>query len=80
MRRYCTGVRFSAKAAGVTWATPVRGERRGSYHNSGQSNVTTTIAIKMDPQIMDVRLSARDEVSSLSKFTPDSETNHRLSG
>jgi hypothetical protein len=51
--------------------------KASGYHKSDQSIVPTTIAIRMDPQMMDVR---RDAASSLSKSLPDSKTKRRLSG
>ena len=50
------------------------------YEHNAQSRAATSIAIKINPQIMDVRLSRRETASSLSTFTPQSKTRRRLSG
>src|SRR6266481_1209211 len=41
-----------------------------SYHNSAQSSDTTIIAIRIDPQTMEVRLSCRNAVSSVAASKP----------
>jgi hypothetical protein len=53
---------------------------RASYPHNGQSNAATAIAIRINPQIMDVRLSRRDAAASPSKSNPDFRTRRRLSG
>jgi hypothetical protein len=54
--------------------------RDASYQYSGQSSAAKMIAIRIDPHIMDARLSHRAAASSLSKSTPDSKSKRRLSG
>ena len=51
-----------------------------SYHNSGQSIAAKYIAIRIDPQTMDVCLPLSDAAPSPSKYTPDSKTKCMLSG
>jgi hypothetical protein len=53
---------------------------RASYQHNGHSSAATAIAIRINPQIMDVRLSRRDAAASLSRSNPDFRTRRRLSG
>jgi hypothetical protein len=50
------------------------------YQHNRQSIAATSIAIKINPQVMDVHLSRREAASPLSGSTPDSKTKRRLSG
>jgi hypothetical protein len=48
-----------------------------SYQHSGQRSAARTIAIRIDPHIMDARLSHR-AAASLYESTPDSKTKRKL--
>jgi hypothetical protein len=58
----------------------VLSDHRARYEHNAQSSPATSIAIKINPQIMDVRLSRRETASLLSKFKRESKTKRRLAG
>jgi hypothetical protein len=51
-----------------------------SYQHNCQSSAATAIAIRINPQIMDVRLSRRETASSLPRSAHDFKTRRRPSG